>query len=297
MPISESQLETWSHQGSVAVSSQTYESIRTALYANSSLIRDKNFEVYLHGSYGNDTNIRIDSDVDVVVQLNSSFEYDYSVLIEDEKRLFRQAYPSEAAYLWTTFRTDVLNSLRNHYQSSTITEGNKSIKIAGGSNRLEADVVVCMQYRQYKNFRASNDQNYVEGIVFYTKNENYRVVSFPKVHYENGTKKNSNTSGWYKPTVRMFKNARAFLVDQGITAQDLVPSYFLECLLFNVPNSEFGGNYQTTFYNILNWASQTNLSQLVSQDEQSLIFDNPSGSWSLDDARRFIDSLITLWNR
>jgi hypothetical protein len=296
MVIPETQSETWSHQGSVDAASATYESVRTALYAGTSVIKDENFEVFLHGSYKNNTNIRGDSDVDVVVQLNSIFEYDCSVLIEDEKRLFHQAYPSEPTYSWTAFRTDVLNSLRNHYQSSTVSEGNKSLKIAGGSSRLEADVIVCLQYRKYESFRASHGQKYVEGIVFYTKNENYRVISFPKVHYDNGTKKNNGTNGWYKPTVRMFKNARAFLVDQGIISQDLVPSYFLECLLFNVPDREFGGNYQTTFYNILNWISRADLSTFVSQDRQSLIFDSPFGSWSLDHAKRFIDSLITLWN-
>lgn len=296
MVIPETQLETWSHQGSVEAASATYESVRTALYAGTSVIRDKNFEVFLHGSYKNDTTIRVDSDVDVVAQLNASFEHDYSGLSEDERRLFQQTYPSEATYLWTTFRTDVLNSLRNHYQSSTVSEGNKSLKIAGGSSRLEADVIVCLQYRKYESFRASDDQKYVEGIVFYTKNENYRVISFPKVHYENGTKKNSDTNGWYKPTVRMFKNARAFLVDRDTISQDLAPSYFLECLLFNVPNSEFGGNYQTTFYNILKWISEANLNTFVSQDRQSLIFDNPFGGWSLDHAKRFIDSLVTLWN-
>ena len=39
---------------------------------------------YLQGSYRNDTNIRGDSDVDLVLELNSVFKHDASVLSEYE---------------------------------------------------------------------------------------------------------------------------------------------------------------------------------------------------------------------
>jgi tRNA nucleotidyltransferase (CCA-adding enzyme) len=80
MGIPESQLQTWSHQGAVTTAKTTHESIRNALAANTSPIRDKSYEVYLQGSYKNTTNIRGDSDVDVVAQLNSTFQDDLSAL-------------------------------------------------------------------------------------------------------------------------------------------------------------------------------------------------------------------------
>jgi hypothetical protein len=152
MGIPESQFETWSHQGAIVTSKATHESIRNALVANSSLVKDKKFEIYLQGSYKNDTNIYGESDVDVVVQLNSSFHYDLSALPVNESLLFKQIYPSAAIYLWNNFRADVLNALQAYYGASKISEGNKSLKVGEESGRLPADIVVCLQYRKYQRF-------------------------------------------------------------------------------------------------------------------------------------------------
>ena len=73
MAIPESQLETWSHQGSVTQSSNTYNTIKSVLEASTTPYADKNFEVFLQGSYGNDTNIYAESDVDIVIRLDDCF--------------------------------------------------------------------------------------------------------------------------------------------------------------------------------------------------------------------------------
>jgi hypothetical protein len=71
--VPESQLETWSHQGSVTQSSSTYQTIRNALMAPEAIYSEKYFKVFLQGSYGNETNIFAEIDVDVVVRLDSIF--------------------------------------------------------------------------------------------------------------------------------------------------------------------------------------------------------------------------------
>ena len=147
MPIPESQLETWSHQGAVQTAKRTHESIRNALDSHTWPIGVSKPEVYLQGSYKNTTNIRGDSDVDVVAQLNSPFQKDLSELPDYQKNLYDQAY-GDATYLWRNFREDVITALRNYFGYSAVDDtGNKSIKVAEGSNRLPADVVACMQYR------------------------------------------------------------------------------------------------------------------------------------------------------
>ena len=75
MAILESQLSTWSNHDAQATSKRTHEAIRKVLDANqwpAGMIHD----FYLQGSYRNDTNIRGDSDVDVVLQLTSSFHHE-----------------------------------------------------------------------------------------------------------------------------------------------------------------------------------------------------------------------------
>lgn len=286
MGIPESQLETWSHQGAVTTAKTTHESIRNALdsYKWPNGVK---FEVYLQGSYKNDTNIRGDMDVDLVVQLTSSF---YNNLSEEQKRSLGL---SPASYGWTDFRADALSALRNYYGSLTITEGNKSLKVKAASGRLPADVVVCAQYRRYKNL---NNYDFVEGITFWTKNERRQVINYPKIHYDNGVTKHQNTNNQYKPVVRMFKNIRNYLEDKNYISKNLAPSYFLECLLYNVPNNNFGNSYRDVFCNVVNWLNMANLEIFVCQNKQLELFGNTPEQWSTDNAKSVIQKLIELWN-
>lgn len=84
MGIPESQLQTWSSQGSVTQSASTYNTIRNVLLSANVEQAGNDFIVLLQGSYGNDTNICAESDVDIVIQLNSTFHSDISSLTVQE---------------------------------------------------------------------------------------------------------------------------------------------------------------------------------------------------------------------
>ena len=127
MPIPESQLETWSHQGSVAQSSSTYNSIKNVLEASTTPYASKNFKVFLQGSYGNNTNIHAESDVDIVIQLDSCFQSDLSNLTEDEKAAYKSAF-RDATYTHADFKKDVLSVLSGKY-GSDVKAGDKAIAI------------------------------------------------------------------------------------------------------------------------------------------------------------------------
>src|SRR5467141_4351675 len=170
MPIPESQLVTWSHQGAVTTSGATYRSVQTALSAPSSPIRSTDYDVYLQGSYKNDTNIRGDSDVDVVVQLNQTFYRDLSALPDNQKRLEEAAY-GNATYQWRDFRRDVLQALRSYYGAAAVNEGKKSLKLAAGGGRLAADIVPAAHFRKYRYFYSLSNQSYVDGIKFFSSQD------------------------------------------------------------------------------------------------------------------------------
>lgn len=297
MPIPESQLAVWSNQGAVVTAKNTHEAIRRALSDTGSLLKGKDLDVYLQGSYKNDTNIRGDSDVDVVVQLNSTFSRDISALPVGQQDLYSTAFV-DAAYGWGQFRQDVLGTLIAYFGARNVDEGNKSVKLKSGSGRLAADIVPCLQYRRYLRFRSIADQSYIEGIQFWTRNESRPVVNYPKPHYNNGVVKNSEqrTNGWYKPVVRMFKNARTYLIDHHVVPEDVAPSYFLECLLYNCPDDLFGATYQTTFYRMLDWLWHANPSSFVCQNEQLCLFGNTPEQWSVTDYQDLLRALIALWN-
>lgn len=296
MSIPESQLETWSHQGAVVTAKKTHESIRKALDSYIWPTGVSKPDVYLQGSYKNTTNIRGDSDVDVVAQLNTTFQSDLSELTYNEQNLYNKAY-YDATYIWKNFRADVVAALRNYFGPATVDDtGNKSIKVIGNSNRLPADVVACMQYRKYKHFSSINNQSYVEGMLFYTLREGRKVINYPKVHYQNGTEKNGKTDSRYKPTIRVFKNARTHLVNKGKIIKELAPSYFLECLLYNVPDVKFDTNHQDTFCNVVDWLQKADMTRFVCQNEQIYLFGNTPEQWSSSNAKELLGMLVDLWN-
>lgn len=170
MPIPQSQCRTWCNQGATTTAKATHEAVRSALSARTSLVRDRDFEVYLQGSYKNDTNIRGDSDVDVVVQLNETFYKDLSGLNTEEQALYEQDY-GPATYSLDSFDADVQKSLRTHFGVSAVTANNKCLSVAAASGRLKADVVVTAQYRRYERFRSLSDHTYVEGLTFWSRTD------------------------------------------------------------------------------------------------------------------------------
>src|SRR5690606_23021495 len=143
----ESQLETWSHQGAVTSASAIYQRIRDALQADTTL-SVRNFDVFLQASYRNSTNIRGDSDVDVVVKLEDTFQPDYDQLDEVTKAKVKAGH-WDATYTLTDFRRDVSSAIRRAFPNHNITEGGKSIKIPRTANNIPADIVPCLEYRRY----------------------------------------------------------------------------------------------------------------------------------------------------
>jgi len=178
MAIPVSQLEVWTNQPSSAMASSTYASICTALKSDKSRIKGRDVEIFLQGSYKNDTNIRGDSDIDVVVQLNNSFIHDISRLSATEQYLFNESM-SDATYTWATFRADVLATLIAYYGVSNVLPDNKCIKIEKGNGRLAADVIPCLQYRSYRHFFDISHQSYIEGICFWAQKDGRTIINYP----------------------------------------------------------------------------------------------------------------------
>lgn len=126
--IPKKQLHTWSQRGAIENAKNTHKSIRNTLNKYEDWPEGIDYEVYLQGSYKNHTNIRGDSDVDLVVQLNSTFYKDLLDLSPQEVSLYEQEF-SNASYNWPDFRRDVIHALQNYYSQEIISEGTKTLKL------------------------------------------------------------------------------------------------------------------------------------------------------------------------
>lgn len=295
MGIPESQLEVWSHQGSIKQSAATYHSIKDALEAASAAYHGKNYQVFLQGSYGNDTNIYSESDVDVVIRLDDGYYSDLSELSPEDREKYERAFVP-ATYSYDQYKRDVLKALADRF-GSDVKAGDKAIAVAANGSRRKADVIASMQFRRYWKFKGTYDAYYDEGICFFN-GKGERIANYPKQHSENLTTKHQSSNQWLKPMVRVLKNLRSKLVDDGKLQHGIAPSYYLEGLLYNVPNDKFGSSYTDSFINAINWIqSEADKGKLVCANEQYYLLRSGTPTcWEGADAEAFINAAINLWN-
>ena len=292
MAIPESQLDTWSHQGSITQSSATYATVKRALETSDSKYANKDFQVFLQGSYGNDTNIYAESDVDVVIRLDSIYHYDVTALNAEELAAFN-ADLVPGTYPYADYKAHVIEALEESF-GDDVEPGTKAIKIEANGSRRNADVVVATEFRRY--YSGLSGVQFKRGICFFDSGGN-RIANYPKQHSANCTTKHQATNEWFKPMVRILKNMRSSLVDDGAIKAGSAPSYFLEGLLYNVPNDKFGNSYGDTFVSAVNWILQAERKDLVCANEQYyLVRDSAATCWPCNDCSAFLDAVAKLWN-
>lgn len=294
MSIPEAQLDTWAHQGSITQSSSTYANVKRILENSTTPYADKNWKVFLQGSYGNDTNIYAESDVDIVIQLNNCFQHDLTSLPDAQKKLFHATHTS-ASYTHKDFKHDVLGVLTNAF-AKDVKSGDKAIKIAATTSRRNVDVIAAIQYRRYYKFNSIADQTFDEGICFYDS-ANQQIANYPKQHSENLTVRHQATGSWLKPMIRILKNMRSKMVADNIIEDGCAPSYYIEGLLYNVPLEMFGGNYSDSFVKCINWIKQADRNKFLCANEQYyLLRENSAVTWRSEKCDEFLAGLVELWN-
>lgn len=290
MSINEAQLQTWTNAPSSTKSIFTHEEVRKAL-EKSPALKNRNYEVYLQGSYANSTNIKLDSDVDIVVQLNETFAFNASEFHETRIAIFREVHPIPS-YGWDDFRKDVISALNSHFGIIAVKPDVKCIKIAKNDQRVNADVTVCLEYHKYNNFDRGNYQDYVTGMKFYTT-DGKEIFNYPKLHIKNGEDKNlaHRTDQKYKHIVRILKNIRQKLVENRVIDPKMARSYFIECAVYNVPDGHFQNDYKTSLEyaldHILNRCTPANL---LTVSHQHGLFGTEPWQWNQNDAATFFQA-------
>lgn len=281
MPIPGSILGSWSHHHSGMASKQAHKSIRKALAGYIGLARDTKYDIFLQGSYKNDTNLRRGSDVDVVVQLMEELPPQVAKLRDSQ--LERNQDHKLAYGRWKSLRSQVLKALRSAYGAESVTSGRKSLKLAKGKIPASADMVVTTQCGT--------------GIAFYLPDEHRWVVSYPKQHHARGLKKEKATNNRYKRTIRMFKAARNHLVENHAIKNGTAPSYFIECLLYNVPDDLYRPRLAQSYRDIVEYLATTELKQFKCQNGVRELFGPSRDLWSVKEAQKFVRALRQLWGK
>ncbi|MCK5521930.1 MAG: nucleotidyltransferase [Thiomargarita sp.] len=237
--FSEQTFDSWKRPASETEETRISHAITTikeAIRASDDL-KNKEIEIFVQGSYANNTNVRRESDVDVCIMLKDTFYAEYP------ENLTRDDYGfTEGTYDYSTYRKQVINALISQFGENSIKNGNKSIKIESNSQRVDADAVPSFQYRNYYYSNSKISDNFKEGIKFFSQGGDSTIINYPQIHIENGRRKNTETQRRFKRLARIFKRIRYHMIDEGEPINNGISSFLLECLLWNVPNEIYNNN-------------------------------------------------------
>lgn len=292
MTIPEAQLETWSQQGATAPSRNTYAAVRQVLEDSSAPYAGLGPSVFLQGSYANDTNTGRDSDVDVVVSIDSMFGHDAQTLPAEQYEAFKQSH-SDSTYSYKQYRSDVASWLTTKFGNSVDASG-KAIFIPASGGRRECDVLPAIEYRYYYRYSSIRDQSYATGICFYLA-DGTQVINFPKQHSDNCTLKHQGTNSHFKPLVRIYKSMRNHLVDSGELREGTAPSYFIEGMIYNVPNDKFVASREGSFVNSFDYIASADRSAFNCANGIQKLLGSSSVTWRSADCDEFLNALRQLW--
>jgi len=212
----------------------TERMIRAAIDENAALSK-RNIEVFAQGSYKNNTNVRQDSDVDICIRCKDVFFYD---LPPDGSITETDAGFGAGDYDYSQYKNDVEIALVSKFGRSMVIRGNKAFDIHATSYRVDADVVPTFEHRRYfRNYHGQID--YFSGTELHPDNGG-RVINWPEQNYSNGVEKNKATGGRFKLITRVIKRLRNEMNEGNLVAATPIPSYLIECLVWNIPNNGFG---------------------------------------------------------
>ena len=181
------------------------------------VLGEADYLTFLQGSYKNDTALAEMNDVDVVVvsrqiKHTSWFrDYDWSKIFKEiEKRL-----DADQRYKGKWKRNDKCITL---------------------STNVNIDIVPAI-------FVEAPEKDPIRIFSFSAKQEK---SNWPRMHYQNAVEKNGRTNGSFKPNVRLFKRWSKC----HFRATKVAPSYFIECLLYGLPDKLFTGDLAVDFISL-----------------------------------------------
>ena len=208
--------------------------VREALAADVSLSK-YNLRVFAQGSYKANTNVRLNSDVDICVLCDETYFYDLTLSDLTPAELGGIEPPS---LTYPTFRNLVEAALVTRFGRNGVTRGNKAFDVHANSYRLDVDIVAAFELRRYHKRAWNGCISYETGIAF-VPDSGGRIDNWPEQTYSNGCAKNDDTKRRYKRAIRIIKRIRDWMQERNVTEARDIGSFLIESLVWNVPNDVF----------------------------------------------------------
>jgi len=269
--------------------------VRSAL-AENAWLRSEGVGVSAQGSYFNNTNVRLESDMDLrAVHPLIRTAYANGVIVEYAEKALEIANSGR-------YFSDVIVEMRRQIASSLIQKfgaagvdvsGNKAIRLKKlPGSRADCDIVPVFRYMWV--WWDALQYRHANGITVLGKDGSW-IHNFPDQHAANGIAKRARTAHRFKRYVRIFKRLRDELVQQGKLASGRAPSFLIECLTYAVEDNYFlieADDRYGRAVRILNrmWDLLENLQWTSTATEINGIkfLFNIAQPWTVNDAKGFV---------
>ncbi|NTV67069.1 MAG: nucleotidyltransferase [Chlorobaculum sp.] len=263
---------------------RTERMIREAIDAHEPF-NDCSLKVYAKGSYANNTNVRSDSDVDIAVECTDVLYWK-----ESKKGVHTPGKPYEGIWTPSKLRAELVSAMKAKFSDQIDTTGSTAIQINSSSARVDADVVPCFSFRYYME-HGSRDGTKI------FKTDGSSIVNYPAQQLDNGKRKNNQTGFQYKKGARLLKRIENKMAEDGVCRE--LPSFFMECLAYNCPDSVFAHSTWTDrlrgmlihIWNDLQ-GEEPNEGRWLEVNDCFYLF-HSNQKWSRDDGRSFAKAA---WN-
>jgi len=275
---------------------RTEAQIKKAI-GTSPILKGVSYKVYAKGSYANNTNVRLDYDVDIAVECDEFCYHDVQGAAKDKKALVDAAFrPYGKDYGLKAFKADIEAALVDFYGRTAVTRGNMALRVREAKLTLPADVVPCCKYLLISDIDSRGALTSRQGTRLHS-DRGADINNWPQQQLESGIQKNKLTGRRYKRMVRALKRLPTELVKEGRLAQEL-PSFLVECLLYNVPNDQFGSTtYRDDMRSVLacifnSTIAEDKCHEWVEANNIKYLF-RPSQPWTYEQAHELADAA---WN-
>ncbi len=249
--------------------------------------------IYLQGCYACKTNTKFQSKIEIIVEVNKTREFDYDTMVPSSMQMRDDFFIDFEHYFNVKRFKQVLADEIKKILGIRIIIGATTILIPSfGSVQHSIDVFPCFKYKYF-----TPEGGSIRSKLVYDEKLEEHFLMFTNLHTVNGNLKDTMTQGNFKRMVRFMKNLVAISAREDKNIH-FVRGYYVECLLYNVPNEMYlvtDGKLSSVFLKVINWLNFANLNDFICQNQMWSLWGNADGFWDQHSARQFINDVIEFY--
>lgn len=289
-------------------------------------------DIYIHGSYACGANIYFPSNLEIMLELKKTPSYNPDEYPHKKYRLYNDYFVETQLEFNPVDFSKILYDALVELTNGNVAQHDKFIEIPRQKGiRHNLEITPCFTFNYVEQVvprkldnsdpEFSKNARIFRGVMLYNHDVKKHIFTFPKLHARNGQAKDAATRGNFMKMVRLFKTLNK--IGMRELDFDTTRGYFVQCLLFNVPNElfiirergdrnvnveasnpmiarkdnvPFDPDIPKIFYRILNYLINIDFASFVSQNLVWGLFGQADEFWRIQYAHEFVQNIKRMYD-